>query len=125
MIAFVYLVGIVVSFIACAYFDVKGMTLLDLKPREKIRGTTKERLLLGAILVFMWPVSVVTILTMLMYDTLLGFFKRPPQKPKLWGCPKIRPAAGYLDPIERCNVKTKSRNKPKCGVHHCEMVEEK
>jgi len=78
----------------------------------------------GGIAVLMWPVAVARLTVSMLYRGLLYFFSRQPKKSKIWTCPRIKPATSYRDPIEYCKSKTKSITRPKCGKHHCEMVED-
>jgi len=124
MVAFLWLVGVFVSFVALAYFDVKGNAFFNMKPRAEIYDA-EFRLMFGGLACAMWPLALGLLIIVLFYRGLIAIFSRQPKKPKVWSCPMIKPSAGYRDPIERCSVKAKSVKPPKCGKHHCEMVEEK
>lgn len=67
--------------------------------------------------------SVALFAVALFYRGLIMFFSRKPKELRLWSCPTIKSAVGYRDPIERCAVMAKSVKRPKCGKHHCDMVE--
>lgn len=122
MVLFIYLAGLVVSFILCAFFDAKGLKLLGLKPRSEIYDA-EFRTMLGGIGMMMWPVSLTVIVFYAVYSGLVYVFGRESKTPKIWSCPMIKPASGYRDTIERCAVKAKSVKRLKCGKHHCNMEE--
>lgn len=120
MIGFLYIVGVVVSFIVFAYFDVKGNVFFGMKPRVDERDTD-IRSMFGGLGCLAWPLSLALIVITLFYRGLIALFSREPKKLQVWTCPMIKPATGYRDPIKYCAVKAKSVKRPKCGVHHCDM----
>ena len=119
MLLFLYLVGIVVSFIALAYFDMGGSAFLGWKAHDTDHAT------IGLICVPFWPLALALALTVGSCRTLAGLFTEPPKKIRGWICPAVRPTPGYREPVERCRTRKKSVSRPRCEKHRCAMVEEK
>ncbi len=124
MALFLYMVIAVVGLIGFVYFDVKGIKYFNFPPRAEADSIDREmRPVFGTIGVALWPLGIGLLLLIATYRGLLYVFNRVPKEPKLWGCPMIKPATGYRDPIQHCAVMAKSVKRPKCGVHHCNMEE--
>jgi len=123
MLVYLYFVGLLVSFILCAYFDAKGLAFINFKPRSEIYNS-QDRLFFVSIGSFFWPISLIAFVTYFFYSGLVYVFSRVPKKSRIWSCPMIKSAVDYRNGIERCSVMTKSVKIPKCDKHHCNMVEE-
>lgn len=106
--------------------DVKGNMFFNTKPRAEV-DDMELRLMFGGLVCglvcAMWPLALGLLIIVLFYRGLIAIFSQQSKKPKMWICPTLKPVISYCSQIERCAVFAKSVDRPKCGVHHCDMVE--
>ncbi len=126
IIFFVYLVGVVMMFIANAYIDAKGAALFDMKPLKHKMCDTDNRFLFSVTSTLFWPLLVPLCIcgsfAIAIRRRLITLFENVPQPVRQWRCEELDEGKGYRDGNGRCRFEETCRKQPYCPKHKTKMI---